>query len=101
MTTSAIIEWVEAAHRASLLAALAGGLQRDDLGILAAAGADVVGVRGAACVEGREGRVSVSRVRALAETVQRVRDRTSMRSTQKSGCPAPTGHAIPSAFTRR
>ncbi|HET7563374.1 MAG TPA: (5-formylfuran-3-yl)methyl phosphate synthase [Gemmatimonadaceae bacterium] len=101
MTTSAIIEWVEAAHRASLLAALAGGLQRDDLGIVAAAGADVVGVRGAACVEGREGRVSVSRVRALAETVQRVRDRTSMRSTQKSGCPAPTGHAIPSAFTRR
>jgi len=39
MTTSAIIEWVEAAHRASLLAALAGGLARLTPGLAAPGGA--------------------------------------------------------------
>lgn len=103
MTASAITEWVDAAHRASLLAALAGKLQRDDLPIIAAVGADVVGVRGAACDGGREGRVSVARVRALADVVRHAHVSTpaSMPASQESGCPTDTGRAIPSAFSFR
>ena len=58
--------WVEGAHERGLLAALAGRL--DDAGVALARelGADVAGVRGAACVGGRTGRVSAERVRTLA-----------------------------------
>jgi uncharacterized protein (UPF0264 family) len=62
--------WVERAKRAGLLPALAGGLQRDDLGLLSAANPVVVGVRGAACDGGREGGVNARRVRALRERIR-------------------------------
>jgi uncharacterized protein (UPF0264 family) len=58
--------WVHAAHAAGLFAALAGGLGERDIALAAALGADVVGVRGAACVGGRTGPVSRARVAALA-----------------------------------
>jgi uncharacterized protein (UPF0264 family) len=58
--------WVQAVHAAGLFAALAGGLQEPDIARAAALGADLVGVRGAACVGGRTGRVSRARVAALA-----------------------------------
>jgi uncharacterized protein (UPF0264 family) len=61
-----IDRWVEAAHEAGLVAALAGRLTADDLPRAAALGADIAGVRGAACEGGRGGRVSVERVRTLA-----------------------------------
>src|SRR5213592_4798234 len=54
-----------AAHAAGLFAALAGGLSGPDLARALSLGADVVGVRGAACVGGRTGRVSRARVAAL------------------------------------
>lgn len=61
--------WVSEAHAHGLMAAVAGKLGLDDLGVVADAGADVAGVRGAACVGGRVGRVSAERVRALAARV--------------------------------
>jgi uncharacterized protein (UPF0264 family) len=64
-----IAEWVEAAHEAGLMAALAGRLTADDLPRAAALGADIAGVRGAACEGGRGGRVSVERVRTLAGVI--------------------------------
>jgi uncharacterized protein (UPF0264 family) len=64
-------EWVEAAHEAGLVAALAGRLTADDLPRAAVLGADIAGVRGAACEGGRGGRVSVERVRALASVARR------------------------------
>jgi len=57
--------WVAAAHAAGLLAALAGSLRGSDFATARALGADLVGVRGAACVGGRAGRVSPARVAAL------------------------------------
>jgi uncharacterized protein (UPF0264 family) len=67
----AVQQWVGAAHAAGLCAALAGGLRGSDFATAQRAGADLVGVRGAACIGGREGRVSrarVARLRALART---------------------------------
>jgi (5-formylfuran-3-yl)methyl phosphate synthase len=59
--------WVERARRKGLLTALAGALALENLEIVCAAGADVVGVRGAACKGGRQGRVTAHRVRALRQ----------------------------------
>jgi uncharacterized protein (UPF0264 family) len=57
--------WVAAAHAAGLFAAVAGSLSGSDFATVRALGADLVGVRGAACVGGRTGRVSAARVAAL------------------------------------
>ena len=65
----ALESWVSEAHAHGLMAAVAGRLRLDDLGVVADAGADVAGVRGAACVGGRVGRVNPERVRALAARV--------------------------------
>jgi uncharacterized protein (UPF0264 family) len=61
----ALQRWVEEVRSHGLMVALAGSL--DSKGILRARSTrpDVVGVRGAACVGGRLGRVSADRVRAL------------------------------------
>src|SRR6266566_2686801 len=62
----ALATWVAAAHAAGLFACLAGSLRGADFATVRALGADVVGVRGAACVGGRTGRVSRRRVAALS-----------------------------------
>ena len=59
--------WVAEAHNAGLFAALAGKLTADDLGFVRDAGADIAGVRGAACEGGRAGEVVASRVWLLRE----------------------------------
>jgi (5-formylfuran-3-yl)methyl phosphate synthase len=64
-------EWIARAHAVGLMAAIAGKLTAEDLPRAAALGADVVGVRGAACDGGRGGRVSAAKVQALAATAQR------------------------------
>jgi uncharacterized protein (UPF0264 family) len=66
----AVARWVAAAHEAGLFAALAGSLSGPDFAIARALGADVVGVRGAACSGGRTGRVSRTRVAALRALVR-------------------------------
>jgi len=66
---AALEAWVSEAHSYGLTAAVAGKLRLDDLAGVAETGADIAGVRGAACVGGRMGRVSSERVRALAARV--------------------------------
>jgi uncharacterized protein (UPF0264 family) len=67
----ALAAWVEEAHRTGLFVALAGKLTIDDLPFVRDAGADVVGVRGAACEGGRTGRVTAERVRRLSALCER------------------------------
>jgi (5-formylfuran-3-yl)methyl phosphate synthase len=62
----AVATWVAAAREAGLVTALAGGLSGPDLQTARDAGADIAGVRGAACTGGRIGWVSVARVAALS-----------------------------------
>jgi uncharacterized protein (UPF0264 family) len=58
--------WVAEAHAHGLEAALAGALRAEDLPAVLAAGADVAGVRSAACAGGRrDGPLEAGRVRAL------------------------------------
>jgi len=57
--------WVVEAHDLGLTVALAGKLTADDLPIVRDAGADIAGVRGAACDDGRTGRVSAERIQRL------------------------------------
>jgi len=52
-------------HRSGLFVALAGQLTAGDLAFVRDTGADVAGVRGAACDAGRMGQVSADRVRRL------------------------------------
>jgi len=60
-----VAAWIVAVHAAGLFAALAGGLSGPEFPLARWLGADVVGVRGAACVGGRTGRVSRTRVATL------------------------------------
>jgi uncharacterized protein (UPF0264 family) len=57
--------WVALAHDAGLRVALAGKLSAENFPLICETGADIVGVRGAACEAGRTSRVDSARVRAL------------------------------------
>lgn len=61
----ALESWVDMAHGAGLFAALAGQLTADDLPCLYEIGADIAGVRGAACAAGRSSPVLREKVRTL------------------------------------
>jgi uncharacterized protein (UPF0264 family) len=73
LTPESVAAWIEGAHAAGLTVALAGSLRAVDFAIAGLAGADLVGVRGAACEGGRRGRVSPRRVEALAASLSGVR----------------------------
>lgn len=62
--------WVVSAREAGLLVALAGKLTAQDFGYVSDAGADIVGVRGAACDLGRTGQVGAEKVRSLAGAIR-------------------------------
>jgi hypothetical protein len=62
---AALAAWVADAHARRLLVAVAGKLAREDLPYVRDADADVAGVRGAACIGGRTGRVDAARVHRL------------------------------------
>jgi len=64
-TPEELAMWIAAVRDNGLVAAVAGRLAARDLMITRDAGADIIGVRGAACVGGRMGCVSVDRVREL------------------------------------
>jgi (5-formylfuran-3-yl)methyl phosphate synthase len=66
LDAAAVGEWAAAAHAVGLFVALAGSLQAKDFALAGDLGADLVGVRGAACIGGRTGRVIASRVAALS-----------------------------------
>lgn len=63
--------WCAAARSRGLLAALSGGLDEASVERLAGTGADVVGIRGGACVGGRAGRLAPRRCRAIRRAVDR------------------------------
>jgi uncharacterized protein (UPF0264 family) len=67
--------WVARAHERLLTVALAGRLQAVDLPIVRQCGADVAGVRGAACTGGRGGVVEAARVRALLDACSGINTR--------------------------
>lgn len=66
LPSSTLAQWASRAHASGRLVAMAGRLTDADLPLLRDAGADVAGVRGAACDGGRGGRISRERVRMLA-----------------------------------
>jgi uncharacterized protein (UPF0264 family) len=57
--------WVNRARSAGLFTAVAGRLRAEDVPIVHASGADIAGVRGAACDGGRDGDVNAEKVRRL------------------------------------
>jgi uncharacterized protein (UPF0264 family) len=57
--------WVTSAHDRGLAVALAGKLTAEHFPVVCDLGADIVGVRGAACASGRSGPVVDSRIRGL------------------------------------
>ena len=65
MSSTDLRKWIQEASSAGLLVAVAGRLTTDDVMQLRDSGADIIGVRGAACVGGRTGRVSADQVRQL------------------------------------
>jgi uncharacterized protein (UPF0264 family) len=71
MPATALASWVATAHDGALIVALAGKLAAGDLEFVREAGADIAGVRGAACEGGRTGRVVAERVRRLQAAVRR------------------------------
>jgi (5-formylfuran-3-yl)methyl phosphate synthase len=60
-----LASFVAGAHSAGMFVALAGKLAAGDLIVVRDTGADIAGVRGAACAGGRIGPISADRVRAL------------------------------------
>jgi hypothetical protein len=72
VSAEALADWIAAAHDARLIVAVAGKLAIDDFAFARDAGADVVGVRGAACEGGRTGRVTAERVRVLRNSISTV-----------------------------
>jgi uncharacterized protein (UPF0264 family) len=66
LSADALASLVADAHAAGLQVALAGALRAEDLPVVAGAGADIAGVRSAACGNGqRSGPLEAARVRAL------------------------------------
>jgi uncharacterized protein (UPF0264 family) len=65
-----LLRWVHRAQSAGLFVALAGQLRATDLRAIAACGADIVGVRGAACEGGRAGTINVECVQGLSTTLR-------------------------------
>ncbi len=62
---SATARFIEGCRDGGLISALAGSMKAEDLGRVRAHGADIVGVRSAACVSGRSSALSLEKVRAL------------------------------------
>lgn len=73
--------WVARVHAQGLLCGLAGSLRLEDLAAADATGADVVGLRGAVCDGGRDGRISVERVAAARRALESVPLRRSPAAT--------------------
>jgi uncharacterized protein (UPF0264 family) len=65
MSLEELATLVASAHRAGLLVAVAGKLAEEDLAWVRRSGADIAGVRGAACEGGRTASIKTARVQAL------------------------------------
>jgi len=73
LTKAQLQLFVDTAHDYGLKAALAGSLRKEDLPLVYVLGADVVGVRGAACTLNDRvgGQITAKKVRQLVEIVKR------------------------------
>ena len=73
LTKPQLQRFVDAAHSYGLKAALAGSLQKEDLPTVYALGADVVGLRGAACTlsDRVNGQITREKVHELVEIIKR------------------------------
>jgi uncharacterized protein (UPF0264 family) len=65
LSAEILLRWAAAASTAGLLSGVAGSLGLAQLPVVAAAGADVIGVRGAVCEGGRNGTIDARRVEDL------------------------------------
>jgi uncharacterized protein (UPF0264 family) len=72
LTKSQLKAFVDEAHSYGLEAALAGSLQKEDLPLIYKLGADVAGLRGAACAQGdrANGHITREKVHALVEAIE-------------------------------
>lgn len=70
VTPQQLKAWVESAHEAGLVVALAGRLTAGDLTLVRDSGADIAGFRGAACDGDRLTQVSIERVRDLYDAAR-------------------------------
>jgi uncharacterized protein (UPF0264 family) len=72
LTKPQLQRFIDAAHDYGLKAALAGSLRKADLPVVYALGADVVGIRGAACTQSDRvnGQITTEKVRELVEVVK-------------------------------
>ena len=72
LTPGALAALVEEAHAASLEMALAGALRAEDLSMVRSTGADIAGVRSAACLDGRRtAPLDAARIRRLRADCER------------------------------
>ena len=73
LTKSQLQRFVDETHSYGLKAALAGSLRKEDLPVVYSLGADVVGVRGAACTQNDRvnGQITREKVRELVEVIKR------------------------------
>jgi uncharacterized protein (UPF0264 family) len=80
LTRNQLESFVNAAHDLGLKAALAGSLKKEDLPAIYDLGADIAGVRGAACTHGNrvEGRITRETVRELVEIVRRAEEQNKL-----------------------
>ena len=76
--------FVEKSHRYGLLAAIAGSLHKEDLLVISDLGAEIVGLRGAACTNGDRvnGRLRKEMVLELAEIIGKSRPTKNQRNEQ-------------------
>lgn len=86
LSDAAIDRFVTGCRERGLIPALAGSVRREDLDRIAGHGADIVGIRGAACVSGRSSPLSLKKVRAL---------------TRSLTAHSPHAHASPDRFAAR
>ena len=93
ISPDALASWVERAHDAGVFAALAGSLTAADLPFARAMGADIAGVRGAACDGGRTGHVSAARVRQCGMAIASAASIASSRSAAMVLTATPAGSA--------
>src|SRR5208282_4993639 len=77
LTAKQLEKFVDSAHKLGLEAALAGSLRKQDLPVIYGLGADVAGLRGAACTNSDRdnGQITRKLVQDLAETVKQAENR--------------------------
>jgi uncharacterized protein (UPF0264 family) len=82
LTMDQLRSFVDAAHNYGLKVALAGSLKKEDLLAVHALGADVAGLRGAACTlsDRVNGRITREKVRGLVEIVKRAEEQEAVKT---------------------